>query len=355
MIDAQGRVFGRVNLIDLLVLVFVLGLLPVAYATYLLFRPATPAITSVERVEVSREERRVAGSSLVMAKLKVRGSGFSPMLRASVGNVPAIGFVFENPNSADVIVGEMPAGTFDLVLLDGVQEVARAASAYTVQATPIDRVRAAGYLVNLTPELSEAMRAGAAYPEADPRVWVVALGDAQRGHARLEVGGRVADVPTPDRLERPAVLTLGCDPRAVDQACTINGVPLTGDPVVSLPSAAGPVAFAVREVFPESPPHQMTVIVQAEGGAWLRGIRVNDREALLDGRAATVTAVRPVAQTSAGTTLELTLALGADASREGWRYRGQLLQPGGPISLVLQSLHVQGVVQRVVETGNGGS
>ncbi len=51
------------------------------------------------------------------------------MLRASIDEVPAIGFVFENPNSADLLVGAVPPGSHDLVLYDGVQEVARAPKA----------------------------------------------------------------------------------------------------------------------------------------------------------------------------------------------------------------------------------
>ena len=40
VIDEQGRLFGRVNLIDAFVVLFVLGLIPMAYGTALLFQPA---------------------------------------------------------------------------------------------------------------------------------------------------------------------------------------------------------------------------------------------------------------------------------------------------------------------------
>ncbi|HVZ22639.1 MAG TPA: hypothetical protein VG871_16310 [Vicinamibacterales bacterium] len=126
----------RVNLFDAAVAVFVLVLIPIAYGTYLLFRTPHPVISSVTRVEITKEERRVAGPNLV-AKLKVRGSGLRPMLRASIDDLPAVGFVFETPNSADLLVGSVPAGPHDLVLYDGVQEVARAPKAVTIQ--PIAR------------------------------------------------------------------------------------------------------------------------------------------------------------------------------------------------------------------------
>ena len=83
VIDEQGRLFGRVNLIDAFVVLFVLGLIPMAYGTALLFQPARPRIDSVTRVDISNEERRiVAGGSLLAAKLKIKGTGFNPMLRS---------------------------------------------------------------------------------------------------------------------------------------------------------------------------------------------------------------------------------------------------------------------------------
>jgi len=122
----------RLNLFDASIAAFVIVLIPIAYGTYRLFRTPRPAISSVRRVEITKEERRVGGPNLV-AKLKVQGSGLRPMLRASIDEVPAIGFVFENPNSADLLVGAVPPGSHDLVLYDGVQEVARAPKAVEIQ------------------------------------------------------------------------------------------------------------------------------------------------------------------------------------------------------------------------------
>ena len=87
------------------------------------------------RVPITQEERRVAGGNRLTAKLKVHGSGLRPMLQASIDDVQSLGFVFENPNSADVLVGVVPPGTHDFILLDGVQEVARLRNAVTIEAT----------------------------------------------------------------------------------------------------------------------------------------------------------------------------------------------------------------------------
>ena len=128
----------RFNVFDAALAGFVVVLIPIAYGTFLLFRAPRPAITSVNRVEITKEERRIGGPNLV-AKLKVKGSGLRPMLRASIDDQPAIGFVFENPNSADLLVAATPPGAHDLVLYDGVQEVARAPKAVVIEPAAVPR------------------------------------------------------------------------------------------------------------------------------------------------------------------------------------------------------------------------
>ena len=49
VIDRNGRVFGRINIVDAGILAFILVLIPVGYATFLLFRPERPSIESVTR------------------------------------------------------------------------------------------------------------------------------------------------------------------------------------------------------------------------------------------------------------------------------------------------------------------
>lgn len=148
----------RFNLFDAAVAVFVIALIPIAYGTYLLFRTPKPVVTSVKRVDITREERRIGGPSLV-AKMKIQGSGLRPMLRAFIDDAPAIGFVFENPNSADLLVGAVAPGSHDLVLFDGVQEVARVPKAIRLQAAV---TRTATVRVRLTspPEVVALIRNG---------------------------------------------------------------------------------------------------------------------------------------------------------------------------------------------------
>ncbi len=337
-IDDRGRLFGRFNLVDAAIGAFVLLLLPIAYGTFLLFRSAVPRVTSVARVPITMEERRLAGGSRLSAKLKVKGSGFRPMLRASIGDAPALGFVFENPNSADVLVGEAAPGTHDLVIYDGVQEVARAAKAVTIQAVPPARIRVAGTLFDLDEATARALRPSAAMPGATTSQGeIVRLGEVLPGRHRFTIGDRSVDVAMAERWERQVIMVLQCDLDPNGGDCAVGGTTLAAAslPVIRL---VGPssvlLSLAIDELFPVGPPRLATARIRFAGaGEMLDLIRVGDRDSTLDERAATVTAVERRRVDNGLATLDATVTLGADESRDGWRYRGRIASPGAPFTL----------------------
>jgi hypothetical protein len=319
VIDRNGRLFGRFNLIDAAAIGVVLFLIPVGYATYLLFRPARPAIESVTRVEVTAEERRVAGGSMLSAKLKVRGSGFNPLLRARVGDHETLGFVFENPNSADVLVGLVPSGRYDLILYDGVQEVARARDAVDMQPRVPTSVRAYGWLTLLRP--GNDLKAGfASDPNAPGAFRITSLGEPRPARSRVMVGDNVADLPVKDLVERAAEMIVNCDwPSAYP--CAIGGQGLSQPPPITV-TLPGSYVFQIEEIGPPSAPSTVTVRVQLQ--SLPPGMRSGDRDDLVSPRAAEITGI-------AGQTI--TVRAGVDESREGWRYRGQLLAPGSAFTI----------------------
>jgi len=148
----------RPNLFDAAIVVFAIVLIPIAYGTWMLFRTPHPTVSSVTRVDITREERRIGGPAL-LAKFKVRGSGFRPLLRATIDDSPAIGFVLENSGSADLLVGATPAGVHDLVLYDGVNEVARAPKAVTID-PPVGRHAAVRVRLDSPAEVIQMIKAG---------------------------------------------------------------------------------------------------------------------------------------------------------------------------------------------------
>ena len=320
IVDDKGRLFGRFNLVDAAAIGFIIVLLPIGYATYLLFRPSRPVIDSVERFELTREERRIAGGAMLTAKLKVRGSGLNPLLRARIGDTEAVGFVFETPNSADVLVGLVPPGRHDLVLYDGVQEVARKRDAVEIVNTAAPRVRAFGWLTRLDPAQAAALKPGSSSdPQQTAAYEIVSLGPARPARARIGTGDSAADLPIASQVERAAEILVRCDwPTA--EACAIGGELLNRELPIMV-TLAGGFSFQIDVVSPPSEPARATMRVQLDGP--LPAIKVGDRDQLVGSRAAEVTAI-------SGNTI--TVRLGADESRDGWRYRGRLLAPGSPFT-----------------------
>ena len=320
--DQDGRILGRINIVDAGILIFVLLLLPVGYATFLLFRPEQPTIESVTRVEVGNEERRVSSGTILTAKLKVKGTGFNPLLRARIDAIDAVGLVYENPNSVDVIVGVVPPGKHDLVLYDGVQEVARAVGAVEIQTAEGPSVRAYGWLTDLTGEFADTLKVGYATDPTVPGGFrIEALGPTRQARIRASLGAAAADLTLPGKRERAAEVVVRCDwPSTL--ICTIDGQRLNQVPpiVITLP---GGVRFEIDEIAPPEEPTPAIATIRVPSTSWMR---VGDRDATVGTRAAEVIAI-------AGNTV--TLKLGVQESREGWRYRGELLTAG--TSLVLRT------------------
>ena len=296
MTDHDRRLFG-LNPFDAAVGVFVLLLIPIAYGTFLLFREPTPRITSVDRVPITQEERRLAGGNPLTAKLKIRGSGLRPMLQAGLGGTRMLGFIFENPNSADVMVGVVPPGTHDLILYDGVQEVARLPRAVVIEAPAATRVSLVGAFTGLDRATADALSPAAG--AAAPATGIITLGAIQ---------------PAEDgRWQRPAEIIWLCDPDPNAEGCHLNGFALARPPWPALKvdgPGGKPLAFSIAEVLPASPPVPAIARVRLTGTPeLLRMVRSGDRDLSLDTRAAVVVESRGLGGAGGGWTSPCGLAL----------------------------------------------
>ncbi len=353
VVDDRGRLFGRINLVDTAVVTFLLVLLPLAYGTWLLFHPKKVQITSVTRVTLTKEEQRIANPLRAAAKLKVKGIGFTPMLRAWIGSEPSLGFTFEDPNSADVIVGPMPPGVYDVALYDGGQEVARAPKAYVIPARQRhDQIKAVGRLVDLDRAVADGLQEGAAFPSAaDPRVRVATLGPVvpsrfpllvQPGNPQRER----LDVPREGIFERAASLVLECDVGdGTDGGCTVGGLYPSANGQLRLAGPATFMTFVVEDVLPAGDPRLLDVTVRFAGGPELGLMASGDRDQLLDDRAAVVTGIGP----RVATAVDAHLRLGGDQAHDGWRYRNRPLKPGAAFSMTTPRYLATGTVVSVEE------
>jgi hypothetical protein len=373
IVDKDGRLFGRVNLVDAAIGAFVLALLPVAYASYLLFRPPAPQITSVEPAQLTLIEERAAQGTELAGKLKVRGAGLRPVLRAKIGDTDAVAFIFETPSSADVLFGAVPGGTHDLVLYDGINEVARAPRAVVVPEKPTSGemwIAVAGFFVDLDESSASSLRQGAIYPkDGERRVEILALGPNEP--AVMPVGTGV-ETSIRGRWQRAALVAVRCTAAPLDpRDCMVGGVRLGVNAIFAVPNVTPASRFLVQEVLPAAPPLPARMRVRLFGAREAVAlVKVNDVDSphlAIDQRGGVIREVgerreggdlsvllpQEGASVLAGArpdtmgSLEVTIVAAIDRSRSGWRYRGNSIRVGGPVTFTTPTYSLSGLVLRL--------
>jgi hypothetical protein len=372
IIDKDGRLFGRVNLFDAAIGAFVILLLPLSYAAVLLFRTPTPEITSVEAAPLTMTEDRAAAGSELSGKVKVRGRNLRPVLRAEIGDQPALAYIFENPSTADVLFGNLKPGSHDLVLFDGRQEVARAAKAITIPEQPfsgLTRVHAVGTIVDLDSETARRLHVGQKFPETnDPEIEIVALGEPIP--ARYRVTGR-SETAVRDRWQRDAMVMVRCQINLLQPGeCRSTGRLVAPGQVLSVTGTAGSLRLNISHVLPDQKPEMTELRVRFLGYAGVVDlVKAGDRdrpELGVDGRGAVITSLGArrtlsgqvtvglieegkgisagVEATDQVASLDAVVSLGLDRSSDGWRYRNELVRAGSPLTFTTPTYTLRGIV-----------
>ena len=237
VIDDRGRLFGKLNLIDAITVAVVLGLIPLAYGAFLLFRVPMPIITSIEPTQVRQ------GDS---ATLKLTGSGFRPFLVARLGDNEASAFLVQSPTIAEVRMPEtLPPGNYDLTLFDQARELIRIPGAVTVNAIrvpsaparwirpapplppPVMQLRVVGEFIGVSRDVAELIRGGLKLSEPVAEQWewprrpkmtaeVLSVGATKDGVRRLRVGTptnlneATITAPAPNEVNVPALIRASC-------------------------------------------------------------------------------------------------------------------------------------------------
>jgi hypothetical protein len=290
LVDDHGRIFGRFNLIDGLIGLVVLALIPLAYGAFLLFRPNPPKVASIEPNRIEEHKK---------ATLHVTGTDLRPFLLAKIGD-RVTGFLVESPTRGEINVpDDMPAGTYDVMLLDRGQPLVRVASALTVVAPPppakppepdpstmID-VQVLGRFIGLGRGAADALKRGAelrlasAAADRPPIARVLALQAPQPEVQRIRTGqNRFVTVPSTRNYQVAAVMRLRC--AVVNAECKVGETPVgenaslaliaqTGDEVQKTSGESGPaaapaaVSFVVEDVRPADAPQTLP---PASRNAW---------------------------------------------------------------------------------------
>lgn len=287
LIDDRGRLFGRVNLIDAVAGVVVLGLIPLAYAAIVLFGVPVPKVTSVTPAQVT------AGQA---ATVEITGADLRPFLKAAFGTVPSRGFFVQSPTRAEVHVPDLPLGTYDLILSDESRAILTVPAALTVVAPTVAaanaEVQVRGTFVGLTADQARALTPGTALTAqagAPPSATVVAVRPPAPALERVKVGPNAFfSIPSPTGSVRvPAVVLLRC--AVANGECRASGTLVEEGATLAMAGPAGgsPVTFVVGEVrpaqapisFPPTSPAIAVIRVRFVGGPeLLSAIRPGDRD-----------------------------------------------------------------------------
>ena len=103
IVDDRGRLFGRLNLLDALLLVLLVGLVPLGYAAYALFREHPARITSVRPARTEQAPH---------LRVEITGENFRPYMRVSADNYQAADFVFKSTTEVEAPFADLPPGEY---------------------------------------------------------------------------------------------------------------------------------------------------------------------------------------------------------------------------------------------------
>ena len=107
LVDDRGRIGGRVNLVDAIVAVVILGLIPVAYGAYLLFRMPPATLSSIEKTQLYQ------GKNL---RIVVNGKNLRPFMRVSFNGLQGRTFLLGSTKYAEIDLPDLDPGVYDVVL-----------------------------------------------------------------------------------------------------------------------------------------------------------------------------------------------------------------------------------------------
>jgi len=339
-VDDHGRIFGRYNLLDLALAIVLLGLIPLGYGAYVLFRVPAPRLTAVEPAVLQLDRNM---------RITVRGENLRPYMRISFDENQTRNFLFQDPTRAEVTFADIPPGQYDVVLYDFAQERDRLPKAITIAppALPVTSVHAAGFLTGVKMSQVASFKVGTDFPTAAK---ILAIGPPAEDLARVVTGDHSVEIPVEKTVRIPVLMQVIC---SVEQnaaglgECRSTQGPAVGAGVyITLPGYEGRQPFLIVDVQPPVPPTMIDVSVRTSSGedAWaLAKAGDLDLGASQNRFAAGATVLTP----PAGPQRMFTLRIPAFPSLVGWQYGGQMLRVGGALQFYSTRYVMNGTIVSV--------
>lgn len=258
LVDDQGRLFGRWNVVDALIGVVLLGLIPILYGAYLLFREAPPSLTSIEPARVFADSSQ---------DITVRGTNLRPYMRVSFGPHQGEHFLFSGETEAVVPIDKIPAGTYDVILYDNAQERARIPNGLEVVAHPQAQTSfdLIGSFTGVSEAVAQSLKEGLSVSGLGE---IVRLGTRVPAMTRTTLGAAlILDVPSSGLFNVPAVIRSRCAlvQRSGSVLCMAGDTALMEDVVLRAPLPDASVMFQIDQLRLPGPTESMVVRVRFAG------------------------------------------------------------------------------------------
>ena len=345
IVDERGRMFGRWNLLDFAVLVLVIGLIPLAYAGYLLFRDQPPTLVAVTPAQV-REAQEF--------NLTIKGTNLRPYMRVSVGTQQARDFVFKSTEEAELPFTYLAPGRYDVVLYDSTRERFRLKDALTITASglPATEVVAIGSFGNLDANGAARLTPGTVLTGAGE---IVQVGKPTQDLARVFSGSNLIGVAVPNALRLPAAVKIACHVRALGGSpfCQRDNVTIAPTAFLRLPTPLGELMFQVEQVRGTQPVQTVPVTMRLSGRPpILAQVKAGDvdtagtaNELAAVARIARVGPLRILGESSAD--VEVTLDASLQRVDGVWMYNSAPIRAGSTITLRTKEYEVAGIVTNI--------
>jgi len=204
IVDERGRIGGKVNLIDAVVAFLILVLIPVAFGAYLLFRTPPARLTGINPAKL------LQGPNL---RIEAQGENLRPFMRVSFNDQQGKSYQIQSTRGAMVDLPDIPAGTYDVVLYDHMQEVSRLPKALTIlplAPVPTVEVEVVGSFKGLSSERVKGLKAGDKLVSGGSAAFVLSVGTPVPSSVTMRSGKDMMRVPIKDQTDLPATLRVQC-------------------------------------------------------------------------------------------------------------------------------------------------
>jgi hypothetical protein len=240
IVDGQGRLFGRFNVVDAVVAVFVLGLIPLLYGAAVLFRVPPPSLKGVVPNAIQ------AGPG---GRVTIQGDNLRPYMRISFNTTQGKNFLFKSITEAEVELTDMPPGVYDVVLYDVAQEQSRLPKAFTIlpAALPPTRLMLVGVFGNLDAERAKLVKPGDVVAGVGT---VREVGQPMPSQLRVNSNGLIVEIPVENAVMLPAVVETFCEmrPQTGVPYCVANDSSLQPTVVLMGQHAVGKLPFQIDQL-----------------------------------------------------------------------------------------------------------